>query len=64
MYTLANRAPWLLRLMFAKLIHDVRRDPAAIFPMMKNLGPADQEILGCHALPELTRLPRAGLGQA
>jgi pimeloyl-ACP methyl ester carboxylesterase len=45
-YTLASRAPWLLRLVFAKFIHDVRRDPAAIFPMMKGLGPADQEILG------------------
>ena len=45
-YTLANRAPWLLRLMFAKFVHDVRRDPTAIFPMMKDLGPADQEILG------------------
>jgi pimeloyl-ACP methyl ester carboxylesterase len=45
-YTLASRAPWLLRVMFAKLIHDIRRDPAAIFPMMKGLGPADQEILG------------------
>jgi pimeloyl-ACP methyl ester carboxylesterase len=46
LYTLANRAPWLLRLMFAKLTHDIRRDPTAIFSMMKNLGPADQEILG------------------
>jgi pimeloyl-ACP methyl ester carboxylesterase len=45
-YTLASRAPWLLRLMFAKFIHDVRRDPTANFPMMKGLGPADQEILG------------------
>jgi pimeloyl-ACP methyl ester carboxylesterase len=45
-YTLAGRAPWLLRLMFAKLIHDVRRDPTAIFPLMKHLGPADQDILG------------------
>ena len=44
-YTLASRAPWLLGVMFAKLIHDVRRDPTAIFPMMNNLGPADQEIL-------------------
>jgi pimeloyl-ACP methyl ester carboxylesterase len=45
MYTLASRAPWLLRLMYAKLVHDVRRDPAAIFPLMKGLGPADQDIL-------------------
>jgi pimeloyl-ACP methyl ester carboxylesterase len=45
-YTLAGRAPWLLRLMFAKLVHDVRRDPTAIFPLMKHLGPADQDILG------------------
>jgi pimeloyl-ACP methyl ester carboxylesterase len=47
-YTLAGRAPWLLRLMFAKFTHDIRRDPTAIFPMMTSLGPADQEILG-HA---------------
>ena len=45
-YTLAGRAPWLLRLMFAKFTHDVRRDPTAVFSMMKNLGPADQEIVG------------------
>jgi pimeloyl-ACP methyl ester carboxylesterase len=45
-YTVASRAPWLFRLMFAKFIHDVRRDPMAIFAMMKSLGPADQEILG------------------
>ena len=45
-YTLAGRAPWLLRLMFAKFTHDVRRDPTAVFSMMKNLGPADQAILG------------------
>jgi pimeloyl-ACP methyl ester carboxylesterase len=44
-YTVAGRAPWLLRLMYAKLTHDVRRDPAAIFSLMKSLGPADQEIL-------------------
>jgi pimeloyl-ACP methyl ester carboxylesterase len=48
-YTLANRAPWLLRLMFAKLTHDIQRDPTAIFPMMKGLGPADQDILGREA---------------
>jgi pimeloyl-ACP methyl ester carboxylesterase len=44
-YTLASRAPWLLRLMYAKLVHDVRRDPAAIFPLMKGLGPTDQDIM-------------------
>jgi pimeloyl-ACP methyl ester carboxylesterase len=45
-YTLAGRAPWLLRLMFAKFTHDVRRDPTAVFSMMTSLGPADQDILG------------------
>lgn len=45
MYTLAGRAPWLLRLMYAKLVHDVRRDPAAVFALMSSLGPADQDIL-------------------
>ena len=44
-YTVAGRAPWLLRLMYAKVVHDVRSDPAAIFALMKGLGPADQEIL-------------------
>jgi len=33
-YTLAGRAPWLLRLMYAKVVHDVRRDPEAIFALM------------------------------
>ena len=45
-YTLAGRAPWLLRLMFAKSTHDVRRDPAVIFRLMTSLGPAGQAILG------------------
>jgi len=45
-YTLAGRAPWLLRLMFAKFTHDIRRDPAAVFSRMTDLGPADQDILG------------------
>jgi|SRR5690242_1733803 len=45
MYTLAGRAPSLLRLMYATAVHDVRRDPAAIFALMSSLGPADQEIL-------------------
>lgn len=44
-YTLADRAPWLLRLMFAKFTRDVRRDPTAVFAMMTGLGPADQQIL-------------------
>lgn len=44
-YAIANWAPWLLRLMFAKFTHDARRDPAALFSVLPKLGPADQEIL-------------------
>jgi pimeloyl-ACP methyl ester carboxylesterase len=44
-YAVATRAPWLLRPMFAKLTHDVRRDPTALFSALPALGPADQQIL-------------------
>ncbi|HEX6931138.1 MAG TPA: alpha/beta hydrolase [Streptosporangiaceae bacterium] len=44
-YALARWAPWLLRLMFAKFTHDARRDPAALFSGLPELGQADQEIL-------------------
>ena len=60
-YTLAGRAPWLLRLVFAKFTHDVRRDPTAVFSMMKNLGPADQEILG---RPDFRRAFAANVAEA
>src|SRR6516225_2638498 len=33
-YTLAGRARWLLRRMFAKVTHDHRRDPTAVFSLM------------------------------
>ena len=44
-YTMANWAPWLLRLMLAKFTHDARRDPTALFSVLPPLGPADREIL-------------------
>lgn len=44
-YTIANWAPWLLRLMLAKFTHDARRNPTALFSVLPKLGPADQKIL-------------------
>jgi pimeloyl-ACP methyl ester carboxylesterase len=44
-YTVATWAPWLLRPMFAKLTHDVRRDPMALFSALPELGSADQQVL-------------------
>ena len=44
-YTVATWVPWLLRPMFAKLAHDVRRDPMALFSAFPAPAPADQEIL-------------------
>jgi pimeloyl-ACP methyl ester carboxylesterase len=44
-YPLADRAPWMVRLMFAKFTRDVRRDPTSLFSMFEKLGPADQEVL-------------------
>jgi pimeloyl-ACP methyl ester carboxylesterase len=44
-YTVARRAPWLLRPLFAKLTHDARRDPKALISAFPALGPADQRIL-------------------
>ncbi len=44
-YTIANWAPWLLRLMFAKFTHDARHNPAALISVLPKLGPADREIL-------------------
>lgn len=44
-YTLANRAPWVLRLYFAKLRRSVNRDATALLSLFPELGPADKEVL-------------------
>lgn len=44
-YVLADRAPWLLRLYFAKLRSGIRRDPTAVLSLFPELAPADRELL-------------------
>ena len=60
-YTLASGAPWLLRVMFAKFIHDVRRDPTAIFAMMKRPRAGRPGNPGPRGLPAGLR-PERGRG--
>ena len=46
MYPLADRAPWLVRMVFAKFARDARRDAESLLSMFDKLGPTDREILG------------------
>ena len=49
LYRIADRAPWLVRLFFAKVARDLRRDPDALFSTVeRSVGAADKEVL---ALP-------------
>ena len=43
---MADRAPWMLRLLFAKVARDLRRDPNALFATVaRSVGAADTEVL-------------------
>ena len=45
-YPVADRAPWLVRLYFAKFGRDIRQDPNALFSRFeRTVGPADKEVL-------------------
>ena len=46
LYPLADRAPWLVRMVFAKFARDARRDAESLLSMFDKLGPTDREILG------------------
>ena len=46
LYPLADRAPWLVRMIFAKFARDARRDAESLLSMLDKLGPTDREILG------------------
>lgn len=46
LYPLADRAPWLVRMVFAKFARDARRDAESLLSMLDKLGPTDREILG------------------
>ena len=46
MYPLAARAPWLVRMVFAKFARDARRDAESFLSMLDNLGRTDREVLG------------------
>lgn len=49
LYRMAYRAPWLVRLFFAKVARDLRRDPGALFStVLRSVGAADKNVL---ALP-------------
>jgi pimeloyl-ACP methyl ester carboxylesterase len=53
LYPLADRAPRLVRMVFAKLARDARRDPESLLSMFDKLGPTDQDILGREELRQL-----------
>jgi pimeloyl-ACP methyl ester carboxylesterase len=46
LYPLADRAPWLVRMVFAKFARDARRDVESLLSMFDKLGPTDREIVG------------------
>ena len=46
LFSLADRAPWVVRLMLAKSVRDSRRDPTALLSLLETLGPTDREVLG------------------
>ncbi len=46
MYPLAARAPWLVRMVVAKVARDARRDATSLLSTLDKLGPADRETLG------------------
>lgn len=46
LYPLAARAPWLVRMVLAKVARDARRDATSLLSMLDKLGPTDREILG------------------
>ena len=49
LYRMADRTPWLIRLLFAKVAHDLRRNPDALFTTIeRRVGATDREVL---ALP-------------
>jgi pimeloyl-ACP methyl ester carboxylesterase len=46
LYGAADRAPWLVRLFFAKVARDVGRNPDALFStVQRSVGAADKEVL-------------------
>ena len=46
MYPLAGRAPWLVRMVLAKVARDSRRDATSLLSTLDKLGPTGREILG------------------
>lgn len=53
LYRMADRAPWLLRLLFAKVARDLGRDPDALFAtVQRSVGAADPEVLASPGFRE------------
>jgi pimeloyl-ACP methyl ester carboxylesterase len=53
LYRLAEWTPWLVRLLFAKVARDVRRDLDALFPAVeRSVGAADKEVLAVRGFRE------------
>ena len=62
LYRSADRAPWLVRLFFAKVARDIRRDPNALFSTVeRSVGAADREVLASPGFPRSAR-PGRGRG--
>jgi len=53
LYQLAGWTPWLVRLFFAKVARDVRRDPDALFSAVERIvGDADNDVLASPGIRE------------
>jgi pimeloyl-ACP methyl ester carboxylesterase len=53
LYRSADRAPWLVRLFFAKVARDIRRDPNALFSAVeRSVGAVDREVLASQGFRE------------
>jgi pimeloyl-ACP methyl ester carboxylesterase len=53
LYRAADRAPWLVRLFFAKVARDIRRDPNALLSTVERVvGAADREVLASQGFRE------------
>ena len=53
LYWLADKAPWLMRMMLSKIASDARKDPSSVLSLFPELSEPDKAVL---AQPDLQRL--------
>lgn len=53
LYGAADRAPWLVRLVMARMVRDIRRNPDALFAaVQRSVGASDNEVLAAREFRE------------